>query len=155
MKVSYRFLLAALSYLALVGCAPKIIHFPHIPIPTSTAQFYFCALSFINPSQNYASLPNFGPVVFSWTSQIYADHYELVISGPNVSPVSYFTANTSKTLYMENYPLAGTYKAVVKAMSDSPAQLLCTATIYFTKDALKIPNPKGGPVKLPTPIPHR
>ena len=116
-----------------------------------------CELKFLSPSPN-ASLPNYGPVDFSWSfimNPSWQSHFPyfdfvLVIKYPGGNPVvDYKTHDQHKTLYMENYEPGGTYTAQVSAVTLAN-EVLCWDQISFTKDEFT-PQLNPGPAIQGTP----
>ena len=116
-----------------------------------------CELKFLSPSPN-ASLPDYGPVDFSWdlnpadwiTNKLPFDTFVLVVKYPGGNPsVHYETQDEHKTLYMENYEPGGTYTAQVSAVTLAN-EVLCWDQISFTKDEFT-PQLNPGPAIQGTP----
>ena len=95
-----------------------------------------CSINFTSPKE-VSELANFGPVLFQWTDVPQASTYYLKISPPADAslPWIYSINGTSRTVYMENFPMSGTFLVSINAISGDK-KVLCTKMIRFNKAAL-------------------
>lgn len=105
-----------------------------------------CDLRFVQPSPS-AHIPDMGAVQFEWTSVPKAANYSLELQLPAGagSPWVLPPKGTVKTLYMENFPAGGDYRASIKALG-AGGEVLCVANFPFSKTAANVPadKPKEG-----------
>jgi hypothetical protein len=94
-----------------------------------------CNISFTNPI-NKMEITNFGPVLFEWTHVPEAYSYSLEVVPPAKAslPWVYSANDNSKKVYMENFPMGGTFLVSVNALSEDK-DVLCSATLRFDKSA--------------------
>jgi hypothetical protein len=102
-----------------------------------------CSISFTGPA-NAAELPNFGPVLFEWNDVPVAAAYSLKVAPPADAslPWIYPVSENTKNVYMENFPMGGTFLVSVNALS-SDEKVLCTATLVFNKKELAVGDNKS------------
>jgi len=109
-------------------------------VPTSATG---CSIRFTSPA-NAAELPNFGPVLFEWNDVPIAAAYSLKVAPPADAslPWIYSVSENSKNVYLENFPMGGTFLVSVNALS-SDEKVLCTATLIFNKKELAVGDNPG------------
>jgi hypothetical protein len=119
------------------------------PLPTATATAVPPAIvnecfKLLQPT-DAASLPASGLVNFEWEAMEGAEKYRLAIQSASKTLTEAETTHTSLGIFIEIFPLAGTYSWEVTALDASDA-VLCTASAFaFTKPESPAQNPQNPP----------
>ncbi len=94
-----------------------------------------CALTFVNPPEP-EMIPLQGPMQVKWSEVPEAVGYEFRVIPPAGAGPPWImpTDETSRTIYMENFPAAGKHQFSVSAL-DETGQVICTAVFDFEKPA--------------------
>ena len=104
-----------------------------VPLPALASE---CSLRIIKPTSSEET-PLSGPLSVEWSSVEPAASYALEVMPPGGSgaPWNISTDETSKNIFMENFPAGGEYQISVSAL-DATGAVLCTGVMSFHKGEL-------------------
>jgi hypothetical protein len=95
----------------------------------------------------------FGKISFSWTSNVDAASYQVVITAPNGVVMTFLTNMSEYSRYVESFPWAGEYSWQVVALDANGKELCRSISRTFTKPVTEPSQtavPRGRPKATPT-----